>query len=90
MVHELPDELDAFGWPAEIVDPRWRVVWVSQQLLTFYGEHNPGLPGVGEHLLARIAMSLSAGIITDVGAERWLRTTARIFSKQARKGERRS
>jgi class 3 adenylate cyclase len=69
---ELAEQLDANGWAAELLDHRWHLVWVSDELLAVYGERDAEQVGVGSHVLAARGRALSRGTITQDSAERWL------------------
>jgi hypothetical protein len=47
---ELAEQLDANGWAAELLDHRWHLVWVSDELLAVYTS-----AGSGVHRAARAA-----------------------------------
>jgi class 3 adenylate cyclase len=57
--HEtLPPPLDAIArgleetnWAAELIDPQWRLVWLSSQLKTLLREHDDAALGVSMHML---------------------------------------
>lgn len=70
---ELAEQLDANGWAAELLDHRWHLVWVSDELLAVYGEPDAEQVGVGSHVLAARRTALSRGTIMQDSAERWLR-----------------
>jgi class 3 adenylate cyclase len=73
---DLAEQLDSYGWAAELLDPRCHLVWISDELLTMYGEQDPEQIGLGEHILVSRVRALERGMITEEGAERWLRTSA--------------
>ena len=72
-LRELAEQLDAYGWAAEIIDEQWRLVWVSDELMTMYGEPDPERVGVGQHILVSRSRGLARGVVTQENAERWLR-----------------
>jgi class 3 adenylate cyclase len=71
---DIAEELDSYGWAAELLDAHWRLVWVSEELMTMYGARDPERIGLGEHVLASRATARREGVITEESAERWLRT----------------
>jgi len=73
-LRELAEQLDCYGWAADLLDERWRLVWMSSDLCTIFGEPDPHAAGVGDHVLVRLARGLSRGVLTKESAERWLRT----------------
>jgi class 3 adenylate cyclase len=73
-LRELGERLDSYGWAAELVDHRWRLVWVSAELLTMYGERDPKRIGVGDHVLVSRARGVARGVIAEGSADEWLRT----------------
>ena len=70
----LAEQLDAYGWAAELLDDQWRLTWVSEQLLTMYGGPEPEAAGVGHHVLVSRALGLLLGAVTEESAEHWLQT----------------
>ena len=73
-LNELAAQLDSYGWAAELLDDQWRLVWVSDQLLTMYGERDPGRIGVGDHVLVSRSRGVARGVIREDSADQWLRT----------------
>jgi hypothetical protein len=63
--------LDAHHWAAELVDDRWRLVWVSEELRTLYGAREDGDLGLGLHVLEARVRGMTVGL---ADRERWLRT----------------
>jgi class 3 adenylate cyclase len=55
-------QLEAMSWAALVVDAENRVVWVSDELKGFIGEHDPVKLGIGKNLAAALM------------SETWLRT----------------
>jgi class 3 adenylate cyclase len=70
-LRELAEQLDAHRWAAELVDDRWHLVWVSEELTAMRGE-DPGQIRFGQHLL----MSRTAGftVLGESSREDWVRT----------------
>jgi len=79
-LHELAECLDAHGWAAELVDDRWRLVWVSKELLKIHGERMESF-GLGEHILVSRTKVLRRAGITRESGERWLRATGPFLLK---------
>jgi len=73
-LRELAEQLDSYGWAAELVDARWRLVWMSEEFMAMYGEREPDRIGLGDHVLVSRARGRARGLITQDSAERWLRT----------------
>src|SRR5207253_837623 len=55
-------QLETTRWAALVVDAENRVVWISDELKGFIGEHDPGKLGIGKNLAAALM------------SETWLRT----------------
>jgi hypothetical protein len=72
-LRELAGQLDAYGWAAELLDDQWRLVWVSDELLTMYGERDPARVGVGDHVLVSRSRGVARGVIKEDSADEWLR-----------------
>jgi class 3 adenylate cyclase len=85
-LRELAAELDSYGWAAELLDHRWRLVWVSQELLTMYGERESERIGLGEHILVSRVRARDRGTITAESGERWLRTNGPFLLEAAEGG----
>jgi class 3 adenylate cyclase len=73
-LRELAEQLDSYGWAAELLDHEWRLVWVSDELLAMYGERDPERLGIGDHIGVFRARGLAQGVTTEDSAERWART----------------
>jgi class 3 adenylate cyclase len=56
------EQLEATAWAALVVDAENRLVWISEELQGFIGEHDPVKLGIGQHLA------------TALMSETWLRT----------------
>lgn len=67
------EHLSAYGWAAELLDPRWRLVWLSPELVKMYGQPDPELAGVGHHILVNRARGIEAAIVSRESAEEWMR-----------------
>src|SRR4051794_8213004 len=50
-LRDLAEQLDSYGWAAELLDHRWHLVWASDEFLTMYGERDPERIGLGDHVL---------------------------------------
>lgn len=85
---QLAERLDPYGWAAELLDDQWRLVWVSEELLTMYGESDPERVGVGAHVLVSRARAVTGGAVTRESADRWLRTNGPFLLDAA--GDRRA
>ncbi|CAA9513675.1 MAG: hypothetical protein AVDCRST_MAG17-2153 [uncultured Solirubrobacterales bacterium] len=85
-LRELAEQLDSYGWAAELLDDRWRLVWVSEELLTMYGERDPGRIGVGDHVLVSRARGVARGVIAEDSADQWLRTNGPFLLEAAEGG----
>ncbi|MFL5820664.1 MAG: adenylate/guanylate cyclase domain-containing protein [Solirubrobacteraceae bacterium] len=70
-LRELAEQLDGHRWAAELVDDRWRLVWVSEELRALRGE-DEGQIRYGQHLLR----SGTAGfaVLAEPSRECWVRT----------------
>jgi class 3 adenylate cyclase len=68
-LREVAEELAAYGWAAELVDHRWRLAWVSDELQTIYGREQLRF---GAHILSSRRAFYDAGFITHESAEGWL------------------
>jgi len=70
-LRELAEQLDGHRWAAELVDDRWRLLWVSQELRAMRAEDEDRIR-YGQHFL----MSGTAGfaVLTESSRERWVRT----------------
>ena len=73
-LRELAEQLDSYGWAAELLDHRWHLVWVSEELLKMYGEPQADRTGLGENVFASRVRARDQGVITEESGERWLRT----------------
>jgi len=85
-LRELAEQLDSYGWAAELLDHRWHLVWVSDELLTMYGEREPERIGLGEHVLVSRVRVRDQGTITAQSGERWLRTNGPFLLEAAEGG----
>jgi class 3 adenylate cyclase len=70
-LRELAEQLDCHRWAAELVDERWRLVWVSEELLAMRGDDEAQL-AYGQHFLKRGTAGFS--VLTESSRESWLRT----------------
>jgi class 3 adenylate cyclase len=70
-LRELAEQLDCHRWAAELVDERWRLVWVSEELLAMRGDDEAQL-AYGQHFLKRGAAGFS--VLAESSREAWLRT----------------
>jgi class 3 adenylate cyclase len=75
-LRDLAEQLDSYGWAAELLDPRCHLVWVSDELLTMYGAHSGEQVGLGEHVVVSRVRARDRGTITEESGDRWLRTNA--------------
>ncbi|MDQ4126074.1 MAG: adenylate/guanylate cyclase domain-containing protein [Actinomycetota bacterium] len=50
-LREVAEQLAATRWAASVVDDRYRLVWVSEEMANLLGEHDEGKLGYGKHLL---------------------------------------
>ena len=82
----LAAQLESYGWAAELLDHRWHLVWVSDELLTMYGEREPERIGLGEHVLVSRVRARDGGTITEQSGERWLRTNGPFLLEAAEGG----
>jgi class 3 adenylate cyclase len=73
-LRELAGELDPYGLAAEILDDRWFLVWISEELQTVWGIRDPGQLGLERHILQSPWRALAGGVLTPEGATGWLRT----------------
>jgi len=73
-LRELAEQLDSYGWAAELLDGRWHLVWVSEELMAMYGESDPERLALGDHVYVSRTRALERGLITEESAERWTRT----------------
>jgi hypothetical protein len=73
-LRDLAAQLDSYGWAAELFDDRWRLVWVSEELMAMYGESDPERLPLGDHVYVWRTRALERGLITEESAERWTRT----------------
>jgi class 3 adenylate cyclase len=71
LLRELAEQLDSHRWAAELVDGRWRLVWVSEELRALRGENESQIR-YGQHLLK----SGTAGfaVLGESSRECWVRT----------------
>jgi class 3 adenylate cyclase len=72
-LRELAEQLDSYRWAAELLDDRWRVVWVSEELQVIWGETDAERLGYGRHFL-RARMPRVGGLLSRPSVERWLET----------------
>jgi class 3 adenylate cyclase len=86
-LRELAERLDSYGWAAELLDRRWHLIWVSDELRTMYGEREPERIGLGEHVLVSRIRARDRDTITQESGERWLRTNG-PFLLDAAEGDR--
>jgi class 3 adenylate cyclase len=80
---DLAEQLNSHGWAAELLDDRWHLVWVSDELLTMNGEPELDQLGLGEHILVSRARARDRGAITEESGERWLRTNGPFLLEAA-------
>lgn len=83
-LRELAEQLDSYGWAAELLDGGWHLVWVSDELLTMYGERER--IGLGEHVLVSRMRARARGTITEQSGDRWLRTNGPFLLEAAEHG----
>ena len=69
----VSEELEDTGWAAALVDPEWRVAWISSQLRAFMGGAPDAELGVGDHFCEALRSSRWAATITDESRRTWLR-----------------
>ena len=50
-LRQVIDELEQTGFAVEVVDPEWRLVWISSQLREMVGDHDDQALGIGQHYL---------------------------------------
>jgi class 3 adenylate cyclase len=67
-LREVAEELAPYGWAAELLDTRWRLVWVSDELQTIYGREQLRL---GAHILRSRRAFYDAGSAPHEKAEGW-------------------
>src|SRR5215208_48561 len=80
----LAELLDAHRGAAELVDARWRLVWVSEELQTLYGSKDYADLGLGAHLLeARVR----GPTLSPAGRELWLRTNLPLMVDETEGGK---
>src|SRR5829696_6697533 len=77
-LRELAAQLDSYGWAAELLDGRWHLVWVSEELMAMYGESDPEQLAIGDHVYVSRTRALELGLITEESAERWTRTNGPV------------
>jgi class 3 adenylate cyclase len=70
-LRELAEQLDSYSWAAELLDDRWRVVWVSGELQVIWGETDAERLGYGRHFL-EARMPSVGGLLSRPSAECWL------------------
>src|SRR3954465_13543983 len=75
-LRDLAEQLNSYGWAAELLDPSCKLREISDELLTMYGEHDPAQIGLGEQRPVSRVRAREKGMSTDEGAERWLRTSS--------------
>lgn len=80
---ELAELLDRHRWAAELLDERWRVVWVSEELQTLYGETRPEVLGLGDHILAARVRGMT---VTAADRESWLQTNVPLMIESTEGG----
>jgi len=85
-LRELAAQLESYGWAAELLDDRWHLVWVSDELLTMYGEREPERIGLGEHVLVSRVRGRDRGTITAESGAHWLRTNGPFLLEAAAGG----
>src|ERR671916_1955666 len=64
-VREITAQLDETGVAAELVDPDWRLVWVSPQLRTLTGAGSDEELGLGRHILETRALPAWRQFVSD-------------------------
>ncbi|MGI8921444.1 MAG: adenylate/guanylate cyclase domain-containing protein [Solirubrobacteraceae bacterium] len=68
--------LEQTNWAAEVLDPQWRLIWLSSQLKTLLREHDDEALGVGMHMLeSRLAPAWQRAFPRET-EEQWLRDNA--------------
>jgi class 3 adenylate cyclase len=83
---DLAEQLNSYGWAAELLDNRWHLVWVSEELRKMYGEPEPHQIGLGEHVLVSRVHARDRGVLTEESGERWLRTNGPFLLEAAENG----
>ena len=86
-LRKLAEQLDSYGWAAELLDEHWHLVWISEEWAAMYGERDPERAGVGEHVFVSRVRARERGVITEESGERWLRTNG-PFLLDAAEGDR--
>jgi len=86
-LRDLAEQVDSYGWAAELLDHRWHLVWVSHELLTMHGERDPERFGLGDHVLVSRMRVRERGAITEESGDRWLRTNGPFLLEAAESGQ---
>ena len=66
--------LEATGWAFELLDARWHVVHISEELRLVVGEQDSELLGVGGHVLHTRMLPAWDCMLTTESQERWAQT----------------
>ena len=78
---DIARELELTGWAAQLLDPEWRLVWVSPELKRLVGEEDDRRLGYGLHLLEGFQQG---GWIETVTRETTLRWISELVPQMAR------
>jgi len=73
-LEEIAEELARVRLAAELFDPDWRLVWVSDELKTLLGETDERRLGVGSHVLEARTNELWTQAATDESQMEWTRS----------------
>jgi class 3 adenylate cyclase len=66
-LNEVVGQLACQRWAAELFDPRWRLVWLSDELKAGLGEARDAELGVGEHIASRFQYDAWRGTLSVEG-----------------------
>lgn len=71
-LEDIARELELTGWAAQLLDPEWRLVWVSPELKRLVGEEDDRRLGYGLHLLEGFQQGGWIETVTRETTVRWL------------------
>ncbi len=68
----MAEQLERTGWAAQLLDPEWRLVWVSNELRTLIGAPDAADLGYGRHMVEGFQTGGWMNTVTPDTTVRWL------------------
>ena len=68
----MAEQLERTGWAAQLLDPEWRLVWVSKELRTLIGASDDADLGFGRHMVEGFQIGGWMNTVTPGTTVRWM------------------